>query len=276
MSINTVMCVFSVDEWETDVKTAIEFCETQGAHLNAVVICMCAVPPVAVYPVTTTWLDEQQKEIDRLSEAATAIREVLERSDLSFDIQEIYTEFAWADHDIAQHALYADIILVGPEAAGNAALQRRIIDGALFQSPTPILLNPRRQAVSSFPSSVLLAWDSSDEAARATRQSMEFLKGCEAVHVTMVDPVARRYANGEEPGVEIATFLSRHGIKAEVDRIASGHLSVDTALRQHAVDVGADMVVMGAYNHPRLKQRLFGGVTRSMLKSCPVPLFLAR
>lgn len=276
MSIKTVMCVFSVDGWEQDIKSAIEFCETQGAHLTAIVICMCSVPPVAVYPVTTVWLDDQQKQIDRLAEETNAIQSILERTELSFDIQEIYTEFAWADEDIAQHALYADLVLVGAQAASVEDLERRIIDGALFQSPTPILINPRMQVVDSFPKSILLAWDSSNEAARVTRQSMEFLKGCEAVHVTLVDPVARSYGNGEEPGSDIAIFLSRHGVKVKVDRLASGGRRVDETLRRHAMDVGADMIVMGAYGHPRLQQRLFGGVTRSMLKDSKVPLFISR
>lgn len=276
MSIKTVMCVFSVDGWEQDIKSAIEFCETQGAHLTAIVICMCSVPTVAVYPVTTVWLDDQQKQIDRLAEETNAIQSILERTELSFDIQEIYTEFAWADEDIAQHALYADLVLVGAQAASVEDLERRIIDGALFQSPTPILINPRMQVVDSFPKSILLAWDSSNEAARVTRQSMEFLKGCEAVHVTLVDPVARSYGNGEEPGSDIAIFLSRHGVKVKVDRLASGGRRVDETLRRHAMDVGADMIVMGAYGHPRLQQRLFGGVTRSMLKDSKVPLFISR
>lgn len=277
MNIKTVMCVFGVDRWDQDVKSAIEFCETQGAHLTALVICMGRVPAIATYEaISTTWLEGQQEEIDRLAEETKAVHETLERTELSFDVQEIYTEFAWADEDIAQRAMYADLVLVGAQAAGNEDLQRRIIDGALFQSPTPILINPRMQAVASFPKSILLAWDSSDEAARAARQSLEFLKGCDAVHVTLVDPVARSWENGEEPGSDIATFLTRHGVKVEVDRIASGGRRVDETLRQHALDVAADMVVMGAYSHPRIRQRLFGGVTRSMLKDSRVPLFLSR
>jgi nucleotide-binding universal stress UspA family protein len=277
MNIKTVMCVFGVDRWDQDVKSAIEFCETQGAHLTALVICMGRVPAIAAYEaISTTWLEGQQEEIDRLAEQTKAVHETLERTELSFDVQEIYTEFAWADEDIAQRAMYADLVLVGAQAAGNEDLQRRIIDGALFQSPTPILINPRMQAVASFPKSILLAWDSSDEAARAARQSLEFLKGCDAVHVTLVDPVARSWENGEEPGSDIATFLTRHGVKVEVDRVASGGRRVDETLRQHALDVAADMVVMGAYSHPRIRQRLFGGVTRSMLKDSRVPLFLSR
>jgi nucleotide-binding universal stress UspA family protein len=126
------------------------------------------------------------------------------------------------------------------------------------------------------PKSVLLAWDSSNEAARAARQSLDFLKASDTVHVTLIDPVSSATANGEEPGADIAAYLARHGINVEVDRVPSGGRRVDEALRQHALDVAADLIVMGAYNHPRLQQRLFGGVTQSMLKDSTVPMFLSR
>lgn len=58
--------------------------------------------------------------------------------------------------------------------------------------------------------------------------------------------------------------------------LTSAGSSVDETLRQHTTDVAADMIVMGAYNHPRLQQRLFGGVTRSMLKDSNISLFLSR
>ncbi len=277
MNFKTVISVLGVDGWDRDLKNATEFCEAQGAHLTALVICMGTVPAIATYEaISTSWLEGQQREIDRLTEEARAIQTALERSGVSFDVQEIYTEFAWADEDIAERALYADIVLVGAQAALNESLRSRIIDGALFHSPTPIIINPRMQTVTGSPKSIVLAWDSSEEAARATRQSLEFLKECDAVHVTLVDPVARSWENGEEPGSDVATFLSRHGVKVEVDCIASGGRRVDTTLRQHAIDVAADMVVMGAYSHPRLQQRLFGGITRSMLQDSNVPLFLSR
>jgi len=51
--------------------------------------------------------------------------------------------------------------------------------------------------------------------------------------------------------------------------------SADAIITRHAVDMGADLIVMGAYNHPRWQQSLFGGVTRRMIEDCQLPLFLA-
>ncbi|TLX06940.1 universal stress protein [Rhizobium sp. MHM7A] len=276
MTIRTVLSILSVHQFEEDLKTAIDFCGAHGAHLNALVISLGAAPTVGNYnTISSVWLDERQREIEVLSRRTDEIKTTLDRSEISYEVQDVYTEFAWADEDIAERALYADVVLVGRQAARDEDLRKRIIDGALFQTPTPILINRGTRAMTASVRSVLLAWDSSDEASRAARQSLDLLKQADTVYVTMVDPVARIRANGEEPGADIAAYLARHGVKVQVDRIASGGHSADQVLRQHAIDVSADLIVMGAYNHPRWQQTIFGGVTRSMIEESRMPIFMA-
>ncbi|WP_064709814.1 universal stress protein [Rhizobium bangladeshense] len=276
MTIRTVLSILSVHQFEEDLKTAIDFCGAHGAHLNALVIALGAAPIIGDYNVISpVWIEERQREIEVLSRRTDEIKTTLDRSEISYEVQDVYTEFAWADEDIAERALYADVVLVGRQAARDEDLRKRIIDGALFQTPTPILINRGTRAMTASVRSVLLAWDSSDEASRAARQSLDLLKQADTVYVTMVDPVARMRANGEEPGADIATYLARHGVKVQVDRIASGGHSADQVLRQHALDVSADLIVMGAYNHPRWQQTIFGGVTRSMIEESRMPVFMA-
>ncbi|MBX4958164.1 universal stress protein [Rhizobium lentis] len=276
MTIRTVLSILSVDQFEEDLKAAIDFCGAHGAHLNALVIALGAAPLIGDYNVISpVWIEERQCEIDALSQKTDEIKEILERSEISCEVQDVYTEFAWVDEDIAERALYADVVLIGRQAARDEGLRKRIIDGALFQTPTPILINRGTQAMNASSRSVLLAWDSSDEASRAARQSLDLLKQADTVYVTMVDPMARMRANGEEPGANIAAYLARHGVKVQVDRIAGGGRSADQVLRQHAVDVSADLIVMGAYNHPRWQQTIFGGVTRSMIEESTMPIFMA-
>jgi nucleotide-binding universal stress UspA family protein len=276
MAITTVLGILKSSKFEQDLKGAAGFCATYGAHLTALAVSIGAAPSLGQYDaISTIWLDERQREIDELATTTAKIKETLSGSDLSFEVQDLYTEFAWADEDIAERALYADIVVLGPDAAEDADLRKRIFDGALFQTPTPILVNRGQKAIVTSPRSVVLAWDSSNEAARAARQSLDLLERAEIVHVTMVDPVARMRINGEEPGADIAGFLTRHGVKVQVDRLSSEGRSADAIITRHAVDMGADLIVMGAYNHPRWQQSLFGGVTRRMIEDCQLPLFLA-
>ncbi|PDT04410.1 universal stress protein [Rhizobium chutanense] len=276
MTIRTVLSILGVNQFEEDLKTAIDFCGAQAAHLNALVIALGASPIIGDYnAISPVWIEERQREIDALSHKTEEIKEILGRSDISYEVQDVYTEFALADEDIAERALYADVVLIGRQAARDEELRKRIIDGALFRTPTPILINRGTRAMNSSSRSVLLAWDSSDEASRAARQSLDLLRQADTVYVTMVDPVARAGVNGEEPGADIAAYLARHGVKVQVDRVASGGQPADEVLRQHAVDVSADLIVMGAYNHPRWQQTIFGGVTRSMIEESKMPIFMA-
>lgn len=276
MFIKTVLSVLGVDSFNEDLQGAISFCETHRAHLIAMPISMANAPPVGTYQVVSSvWIEERERATAHLAEMAAEIKETLCRGGLSYEVQEIFTEFAWADIDIAERALYADLVLIGPQATSDKELQRRVVNGALFRTPTPMMIVPKRQPIEAHPKTILVAWDSTEEAARAARQAMDFLQGAESVHVTLVDPIASSTVNGEEPGADVATFLARHGVKVDVDCISSAGRPIDETLRQHATDVDADMIVMGAYNHPRLQERLFGGVTRSMLQNTTLPLFLA-
>ena len=276
MTIKTVLSILNVEHFDEDLKAAAAFCEIYGAHLSALVISMGSAGAISEYnAMSTVWLDERQREIEELVEAADRVKDILGRADLSCDVDHVYTEFAWADQDIAERALYADVVLVGRRAADDEDLRKRVFDGALFQTPTPILINRGPRAISSAAKSILVAWDSSNEASRAARQSLELLKQADVVYITLIDPVASMRANGEEPGADIAAYLARHGVKVQVDRLASGGRSADEVLRQHAVDVAANLIVMGAFSHPRWQQTLFGGVTRSMIEETRIPILMA-
>lgn len=276
MSIKTVLSILDVNQFNDDLKGAVDFCQSRDAHLTVLIISMSATPPHSAYDaLSVTRLNERQRELDSLTEKASDIRSQLSGNTASCDVQEVYTEFAWADEDIAERARYADLVLVGAQAARNEELRRRVVDGALFQSPTPVLINSSNKRLPDVPKVVLLAWDSSEEAARAARQSIDFLQVAGTVHVTLVDPPAPRAPGKEERGANIAAFLGRHGVRVAVDCVSSGGRTVEEILRKHAADIGAEMIVMGAYSHPRLEQRLFGGVTQSMLKDLHLPLFLA-
>ena len=123
---------------------------------------------------------------------------------------------------------------------------------------------------------MLVAWDSKVEAAQSVHHALEILKAAKRVHVVLVDPQVSSERNGEEPGSDIATYLARHGVNVTVDRLPSGGRGVAEALTQHASDIQADLLVMGAYGHSRLRELVFGGVTKSMTDSRPMPLFLGR
>jgi nucleotide-binding universal stress UspA family protein len=101
------------------------------------------------------------------------------------------------------------------------------------------------------------------------------MKNAESVNVVLVDPTASRW-NGHEPGADVATYLARHGVKVTVDRLPSAERPVNEVLNEHAIDTSADLIVIGAYGHTRLRERIFGGVTKAMIEAPVVPVLLVR
>lgn len=275
MSYKTILSVTGINQSDSDLRVAAELCASAGAHLSALVVALSASPPIGEYAaaLSVDWLEERNREIAKLDERAEDAKALLAQTGISFDVDTMYTEIAWSDGEIGERASYADISLLGPGLKLDPELRARAIDGCLFKSARPVLLVPRNCKPTLSPRTIVLAWDSHLEAAKAAREAIDMMKHAE-VHVTLVDPQASSARSGEEPGADVAAYLARHGIAVTVDRLASGSRPVDEVLNQHALDVSADLVVMGGYSHSRLRERIFGGVTKAMLGESRVPVLM--
>nr|NLR89412.1 universal stress protein [Rhizobium sp. P28RR-XV] len=278
MSCKTVLSVMSARHTFEDLHKAIAFCQATNAHLVQLVIGFGAMPPYSGYGDATAsiWISERDRELAQLAEKINSVKAELAATGLSYEVQEFFCDFPWAPDLLGQRALYADITLIGGEMVSDEDLRGFVIDGALFHSPTPALIVPKVGSLAWPPQTALIAWDSTQEASRVVHQALDVLKAAERVHVTMVDPIALSGLQGEEPGADIAAYLARHGIKVSVDVIASGTRAISDVLQQHATDIGAQLIIMGCYGHSRLRERIFGGVSRAMVQNVSLPVLMGR
>jgi nucleotide-binding universal stress UspA family protein len=279
MAFKTILTITGPEiGWQGDLKLAADLCEQAEAHLSVLVMALAAPPPIGEYAVVVSdgWMQERQADQRRLKARTEEISAFVAASPVSGDIVSNYAEVGWADEMVGRRARYADLTLAGPELLASETLRQKVIEGALFWSGKPLLLVPENAWPSLNPKRVLVAWDTRVEATRAVREALDLLATADEVRLAIVDPVEGERSHGEEPGADVAIFLARHGVKVTVDRLPSENHSVADVLRRHAVDTGAEMLVMGAYGHSRLRERIFGGVTRSMLEKPPLPVFLAR
>lgn len=114
------------------------------------------------------------------------------------------------------------------------------------------------------------------QAVSAAKAALEMLVVADTVHLVVVDPDSSYFKNGGEPGADMAAYLARHGCKVVIEQLASGGRATGDVIQQHALELGCDMIVMGAYGHSRLRERIFGGVTASILAGWKVPVFMVR
>lgn len=275
MTYKTVLLVADADNFESDLRTAVDLCVAGNAHLTVLLTMLAAPVPLGDYAaMSVAWIEVRDNDTGRLGKAVMSARATLEKLGVSFEIHGSYPEEAWVEDDVGERARYADVTLVGTSLKTSRRLRSHVIEGALFNSARPVLLAGNRQTVTLSPKKILLAWNSTIEASRALREALEMMKDADSVNVVLVDPKASQAANGEEPGSDVATYLARHGIEVIVDRLPSSGREVNEVLVQHAIDTAADLIVMGAYGHSRVRERVFGGVTKAMMEAPVVPLLM--
>lgn len=116
-----------------------------------------------------------------------------------------------------------------------------------------------------------MAGSSDPEALRAVRRAMPHLRRAKRIEIAVVDPAS----DERSFGAELALFLARHGIGIETATHARAGRTVADLRCQRAADIGADLLVMGAYGHSRLREFVIGGVTRDILGATPIPVLMA-
>ncbi|RUX19154.1 universal stress protein [Mesorhizobium sp. M2A.F.Ca.ET.037.01.1.1] len=278
MPFKTLLTVTGPDYGNDDLRLAAGLCEEIDAHLSLLVVVIAAPPSGGEYAavVSPAWLAEREAEMETLEKRSSVVSRMLSEGPVSADLGSEYPEQSWTDEIIGRRARYADLTIVGPEMLASGLLKDKVLAGSLFSSGKPILLVPQGARATLKPKRVLVAWDASLEASRAVREALDILSSADEVRVAMIDPIEDERHHGAEPGADLAAYLSRHGAKVAVDRLPSSGHSVADILRQHATDTGAELVVMGAYGHSRLRERIFGGVTKSMIEDPGLAVLMAR
>ncbi|MEY9162453.1 hypothetical protein ABIE78_000572 [Sinorhizobium fredii] len=172
MTYKTVLLVIDANQNENDLTAAADLCAPANAHLSVLLVKLAVPPPLGEYAaMSVAWLDERAEDMQQLDKAVERVRATLKGLGISFDANGIYCETAWADDDVGNRARYADVTLIGASLKTDSPLRARAIDGALFYSARPVLLATNRQSVTLRPKKIVLAWNSTMEAARARPRS---------------------------------------------------------------------------------------------------------
>ncbi|WP_281967674.1 universal stress protein [Roseovarius nanhaiticus] len=225
--------------------------------------------------VPIEWQQRVEAQKDALQAKADEVEALLQQHDVPGEVSAVICEPSRIAETIAQRAIFADIAMIGEDLRETELVFREAVYGVLFQSPIGVLLNDREASVLDHAKRVFVAWNSHLSSARAVHLALPLLRGAEEVIIGTVDPVSADFAEGEDPGVDVATWLSHRGCKVSVQQYPSGGQSVADCLLDRARDAGADLIVMGSYGHSRTRQALFGGTTRSLIEQTKQPVFLA-
>lgn len=248
---------------EARFQAALALARQQGAHLTCLQVLPSPYYPAeaAVSPGTYELLVEGIEAPARAQRAALEARLRTEMVPWSWRVR----TGALVGHLLAEARL-ADLIVV---SLGEETTALSTVGGLIVHGQLPVLAVPAQASQFDPAGPVMIAWNGSGEAANAVRHALPLLRAASKVHIVSIEE-----ANDGLPSSDLAAYLSRHEIHADVQERRPGS-SVEEALVRAAGELGASCIVMGGYGHSRMRELVFGGVTRAMLQDSAVPLLLS-
>jgi nucleotide-binding universal stress UspA family protein len=277
----TVLFPIHVNQSDAEVLPAVEFCRSIDAHLSLLVIAIAPTPPMAAdMAIASTgfvydWAQQEAQARMDLNLRGQALKQALQPQGISFDVSVEFSPSGILDAAVGMRARYADIGLVMKQPNDPEGLREHVISGILFDAARPALITGNTEIPPLNNQNILIAWDGSIPASRAITAAIPILQNAKSVCVLCIDPDHSQAALGEAPGWDLAQWLTRHGIKVTITTLPDDGTSIATTIERHANEIGADLIIAGAYSHSRFRQRLFGGTTSKLLSDCKLPLLMA-
>ena len=167
----------------------------------------------------------------------------------------------------------ADVVVIGqhyPEAPAEFRPEKIVM-----ACGRPLLVLPHAGSITSIGKRVLVAWDGTREAARAMHDALPLINGAEAVTVISVGSRESDVERWRLSLDRVVRHLERHGLAAvAMDDVQDG-IAVSDVLLSRVSDLGADLIVAGAYLHFQIREAAVGGVSRELLDHSTVPVLIS-
>ena len=292
-----LVCLDATAAGDGRLELALNLAQANKAHLTAVYALPAShesaappagvgLPPTVLGPVSP----EGARAIGRQPISAITPAQVLrdaERADTveqrfreELPVRALDGEWHMLGHtDLAELILLAkaaDLAILGQYPGGNSdGVTWLRPDDLMIDCGRPVLVVPYAGTFESVGRRVLVAWDGTREANRALHDALPLIGGAEVVTVMHVG-TQQADLDRDRPWLErTVRHLGRHGIKAQANETPHGGIPISDVLLSCAADLGADMIVAGAYHHSHLRESLLGGVSRDLLAHMTVPVLMS-
>ncbi len=281
MSYKTIMAVLDDPASARQISDFASFLSQRfSAHIVGVhAETLAAVPLIAPMEIPDPAAVQVLQEAAQRETASVEkiFRERIESQGLPSEWRSFVSANGYASGNVIESARAVDLIVASqgnpPEGGPD---NRADLEAFLFESGRPMLLVPRTIKEPQPIRRVLIAWNGSREATRATFDALPFLKNAESVEIFCVDPPEVSGQMPEMAGVELAATLSRHGVNVTLRTEHTSGIKASAAIENRLADSSVDLLVMGGYGHARWWEVLFGGVTRTLLDSMTALTLLSR
>lgn len=230
-----------------------------------------------------------QGSTEAITRTNRAIRHVIDESvkrlqaALAVEERERGLEVEWRCLDgsastlVPQHARFADLCILSQDTSAVAtATGYTFSEQLLFVTGRPVVFVPPQGSFKTLGRHILVAWNSSRASTRAVNDALPLIERAENVTLLAVNPTVFAERYGALPPQRMVEHLKRHGASVEgiwLNDIPTG--SIADAVLGEANKIGADLIVAGAFGHPRLWEKMMGGVTRDLLARMNLPVLMS-
>ena len=255
---------------------AISIAETFGTHIAGVAFAYTPdFPGYTMMVLPSDILEQMVAESERSARAAIErFDAAARRSLISAERRLLRTIGAEAPAILSILARRFDLSVFMQSEPGRVD-NDDMIETALFQSGRPLIVVPYIQRDGLKLDRVVCCWDGSRAAARAFNDALPLLAKATQVDLLIVLNEKNTGDEKEIRGVEIAKHLARHDVKVQIETVPAADIDVTNAIQSYVADVSGTLIVMGGYGHSKLREVILGGVTRDMLASMTVPVFMS-
>ncbi len=255
---------------------AADIARSEEAHLDAICLGLDRTQPGFYYAGASAMVLQ-----DNLSQARadcealeTHARKALDGSAFNWATIAVSAQMVALNGLVAHRTRFSDLtVLPRPYGDKRSHELEAVVEAALFDGAVPVLIQPDDTAFPADIKTITIAWNDSSESLRAVRAAMPFLLRAELVNIAIIDP-PQHGPDRSDPGGQLSQMLSRFGVRPEVSVLSKTMPRVSDVLMRHAGDIGANLIVMGAYGHSRFRESILGGATRNMLEQATVPVLM--
>lgn len=275
MSYKTVLAYIRSETELARILSAVELVTDKLS--DAHVIGLYSIPAAAVYADINGFIDPGMFELHdkHHAENAEKIKKLFEtamqKQTSTYEFQVIRSDTGTGAQGATQIACGADLIITGQTDLDDPDIANDAVDTLVFDSGRPVLMVPLK-AVNPVKAldRIAIAYNGKREGSRAAMDALPLLKTAQRVELLWIDPPLDDQGQGIIPQAqELAKALNRHGVSISIQTLtSSGRSAIDT-LQEYLQATDTDMLIMGAYSHSRLRELVFGGMTKSVLGTMP-------
>jgi len=255
---------------------AVDFAAAIGARISAIACEVKFRVPGQVFgkaliDIPAMAASESKRSADNAEKLLVAFQHAAEKRDVFQDRILERCLISEVGDVLVEYARLRDLTIVPTPGAESA--DPGFAQSIIFGSGRPTLITPAARKRPFALDTVVVAWDFSRPAARAVADALPLLEKAKRVFIVTV--VNEKVIDTRRSGTELAKHLARHNIEVVLDQVDAAGRNIGTVLEAAIASHNADLMVMGAYGHSRVRDFILGGATRSMLSHPPVPIFLS-